>query len=386
MGPSILAALALVFLGLLYYVYDGYLRLLQLLGKVTPDRNARPPTNDEAPPELAVLITVHNEAHQIVERVQNVLRQGYPLERLDVVVASDGSTDDLATLVTEHFGEAVRVVHSDDRVGKSRMQNQAIETIRAPFVLFSDADTRFTPGFLSELVKPFADPSVGAVQANLLFIAPDTASFSAGQSRYWRSELAIRRAEAHMGILAVASGACIAVRRDLWRPLDPGYGEDCIVPLDVVLQSRRVAYAEHAIAHEPADDALEPVIRNRARMTLRNWQGTCSRPSLLNPLRHPGYALALWSHKLLRWLSPLWILGLSVCAFALPVLSMQMPYLLLATVMLAFYLLALVGGIAAHRSRTVPVGTTAYTFALANIGFLGGLALAARGRTVSQYG
>ena len=385
MGPAILTALVLVFASLLYYVYDGYGRLLRVLCRLRRHTDPTAFPSKEERPTVAVLITVHDEAHQIVERIENILAQDYPRGLLDIIVASDGSTDDVAAVIAAHFGDDVQLVEADDRVGKSAIQNQAVESTRAEIILFSDADTRFVQGFLREVTAPFADDSVGAVQAHLLFVPSDPEAPVASQARYWRAELEIRRLEARLGILAVASGSCIAVRRDLWRPLPPQIGEDCIIPLDVVSQSRRVAYADEAIAHEPADKEFDDVIATRARMTLRNWQGTCSRPALLNPFAHPGYAFALWSHKLLRWLSPVWLIGLSVCALLLALVSTRPLELLPAAAVLAFWLLALVGGVAATRSRRVPICGTTYAFVLANIGFLGGLIMVARGRTIRLY-
>ncbi|MDH4118928.1 MAG: glycosyltransferase, partial [Acidimicrobiia bacterium] len=368
-----------------HFIYDGYLRCLRIIDHFTARSDHNVPHAEVGLPSIAVLIAVHNEAHQIVERVQNVLAQDYPRDLLEVIVASDGSTDHLATVVAEHFGEDVRLVNADRRGGKSLIQNRAIEATSASIVLFSDADTRFKPGFLRALVAPFADECVGAVQAHLLFVPADPSSPLAGQDRYWRSELEIRKLEARLGILAVASGACIALRRELWRELDPGIGEDCVIPLDVVLQSRKVAYAEDAIAYEPTQDELGNVIGTRARMTLRNWQGTWSRSALLNPFTHPGYAFALWSHKILRWLSPVWLLGLSISAFALPFVSSSIALLLPAAAMVTFYFLATVGGLAQARSRRVPLCTAVYAFILANVGFLSGLVKAARGVTISGY-
>ena len=225
-APWVLTTLAVVFAGLLYFIYDGYLRLLRIIHRVAPHADRVPGQQEGgAPPAVAVLITVHNEAHQIVERVQNVLDQGYPRGLLDIVLASDGSTDELASVVAEHFGDDVRLVHADQQVGKSLIQNRAVESIGASIVVFSDADTRFASGFLEALVAPFSEPSVGAVQAHLLFVPADASTPVASQERYWRSELEIRQLESDLGILAVASGCCVAVRRNLWRPLDPEFRE-----------------------------------------------------------------------------------------------------------------------------------------------------------------
>jgi len=381
----LLTALLVLFAGLLYYVYDGYLRLLRVVHHFAPRHDPVAVRADSALPSVAILIAVHNEAHQILERVGNVLSQDYTPALVEVVLASDGSTDDLRGIVAEHFGEAVRFVHSNERVGKSEIQNRAIESIDATIVVFSDADTRFAPGFLRALVAPFADESVGAVQAHLLFVPADPSEPVSGQGRYWRAELEIRQLEADLGVLAVASGACIAMRRHLWRPLDPAFGDDCVIPLDVVSQSKTVAYAANAIAYEPAEATSDHVVRSRERMTLRNWQGTWSRPALLNPFVHPGYAGALWSHKLLRWLSPVWLIGFSTCALALPFVSTHSFFLIPAGAVVTFCMLGLVGAVAQARSRRVPICTSIHHFLLANLGFLRGLLRAMRGDTITRY-
>ena len=385
--PGLIGAFMVLFGALLYVVFDGYLRVLRLACRFTPHRGGVEYEVATGAPlvTICVLITVHNEAQQIVARVQNVLSQDYPAELLEVVIASDGSTDDLESVVTENFGDQVRVIHSELQVGKSTMQNRALESIQSSVVQFTDAATRFAPGFLREIAKPFADERVGAVQAHLLFVPRDPSTGPASQARYWRAELEIRQLEDRLGILAVTSGACVAMRRELWRPLDPAFGEDCIIPLDVILQSRKVVYAAAAIAHELEGEEFENVVKSRTRMTLRNWQATWSRSELLNPFALPGYALALWSHKLLRWLTPVWLLGLSLSALALPLVSSRRLFLLPAGAVLAFYLLALVGGLAKAKGARVPVCASIYAFILANLGFLGGLIQAARGHTITRY-
>lgn len=390
LGTGILVALLAVFGGLLWFIYDGYLRCLRIANRLMKRPPARPAdlatgSGDEPPLEVAVLIAVHNEAHQIVERVQDVLDQVVRAGRVQVVLASDGSTDELAAVVAEHFGDEVRIVHSAEQVGKSRIQNEAMAAIESDVVVFSDADTRFAPGFLAAVVAPFANSSVGAVQAHLLFGGGAPGSLAASQGRYWRAELAMRQLEASFGILAVASGACIAVRRSLWCPLDPAHGDDCMIPLDVVAQGYRVAYARDAVAHEPADDEFDRVIANRTRMTVRNWQGTWSRSELLNVFTHPGYATALWSHKVLRWLSPVWLVGFAICALALALVSSGPWALLPAVAFGAVVLAAMIGWFGATRSVKVPVCASIYAFALANVGFAGGLIKAVRGQRISSY-
>lgn len=387
MAELVLGVLLLVCGGLLWFVYDGYLRCLRIVARSRRAASSASPAVDGAvaPSHVVVLIAVHDEAHQIVERVRNVLDQELPGGRIEVVLASDGSTDDLEAVVAEHLGSEVRIVHSAQQLGKSSIQNLAMEVIDAPVVVLTDADTRFALGFLRAVLAPFADPSVGAVQAHLLFGDGPPGSLAASQGRYWRAELAIRQLEASLGILAVASGACVAVRRSSWCPLDPAYGDDCMIPLDVVAQGHRVAYAKEAVAHEQADDEFDRVIANRTRMTVRNWQGTWSRPELLNVFTHPGYAIALWSHKVLRWLSPVWLAGFALAALALPVASSGLLAWLPALAVGGVALGAAVGWAGAARQVRVPVCSSLYAFALANVGFAGGLIKAARGQRISSY-
>ena len=173
-----------------------------------------------------------------------------------------------------------------------------------PVVIFTDAGSRFEPDFIRRIVAVFSDPSVGAADGHLLFTSDNDNQIAQSQGFYWRYELSLREAESRLGILAVASGACLAVRKQVFRRMDLSIGEDCIVPLDVVTQGLRVVHVPEAIAYDAMENDPEREFRTRVRMTLRNWQGTWSRPQLLNPYKYPGYAFALWSHKLFRWLSP----------------------------------------------------------------------------------
>ncbi len=160
------------------------------------------------------------------------------------------------------------------------------------------------PAALEQLVENFGDPRVGLVTATVHFQQPKGA-VPEGQGMYWRYELLIRRAESDLGILAKASGQAIAVRRELFRPLQPCFGDDCILPLEVRVQGYRVVHEHRAVVTDTMPHTLEGEMKARIRMTARNWTGTLSQIAILNPLRFPVTSWALISHKVLRWLSPL---------------------------------------------------------------------------------
>jgi cellulose synthase/poly-beta-1,6-N-acetylglucosamine synthase-like glycosyltransferase len=367
----------------LFYVYAGYGLVLRIAAALVRDRGARAPPRDGSWPRLAVLVTAHNEERRIGARIANLLACDYPPERLEVVVASDGSTDRTDEIVEATGDPRVRLFRPVARGGKSATQNQAIATLTAEIVVFTDAETVFEPAFLRHVAAPFFDPDVGAVDGHQLIRGGGAGDLGTAQGYYWRYELAIRSLESRLRLLAVMSGPCMAVRRALLAPLPADVGEDCCVPLEVVSRGKRVVHAREAVAWDRMPDSPAGELRARARMTLRNWKGTWRYPRLLNPLRHPGYAFALWSHKLLRWLSPVFLIaGTAACVVA----ATASPAFATATLALAaFYGLGLVGWWAVRRGLEVPVAGTVFSFLLANAGFLAGLVRAARGTTITHY-
>jgi cellulose synthase/poly-beta-1,6-N-acetylglucosamine synthase-like glycosyltransferase len=379
---TILAAIAAVSLLGLFYVYAGYGLALRVAAAFARAQ-AVPETAPGEWPRLTVLVTVFNEERVIAERIANVLDCDYPAHRLELVVASDGSTDATDSIVQATRDPRVRLFRPGARGGKSMTQNLAVSTANGDIVVFTDADTAFDRKFLLEIARPFQSADVGAVDGHLGFRRGDDGDLGASQGAYWRYELTLRELESRLGLLAVASGACMAVRRELLRPLPADVGEDCVVPLDVVEQGRRVVHAAGALALDrlPATPAGE--LRARTRMTLRNWKGTWLHAWLLNPLRHPGYAWALWSHKLLRWLSPFMLLLATLACAALAAESAFFAFA--AAGFGVFYGLGLVGWWAVRRGPPIPVAGTVYSFLLANAGFLFGIVSAARGRSVARY-
>ena len=236
---------------------------------------------------------------------------------------------------------------------------------------------------MRNIVSVFSCKSVGAAVGHLLFEERVSGGLSRSQGYYWNYELALRQEESRLGILAVASGACLAVRRRLILEMDSSIGEDCIIPLDVVNQRHKVLHVTKAVAHDFMDSDFRSELSTRVRMTLRNWQGTFSRKQLLNPFLFPGYAFALWSHKILRWLSPFFLVALtfSACAGAIA----GVAYLsVLSWFLLVFYGGAFVGWVLDRFGRRVSLVSAPYSFLIANVGFFIGVSLALLGLKVED--
>lgn len=366
----------------LYFIYDGYLRFLQFADHFLTERRTQQGPVDL--PSVTILLTVCNEANEIAARIYNILALDYPVTKMQLLVASDGSSDGTDEIVLGIGDKCVQLYQSGARLGKTETQNRALTLATGEIIVFTDAGTRFQSDFLTKIVAPFADSKIGAVNGQLLFAQDVESGIAASQGYYWNYELCLRQLESRLGILAVVSGACVAIRKVLFRPMNPSVGEDCLLPLDVVMQGSRVVHASDAIAMDRMDRDAKGEFRARVRMTLRNWQGTWAYPYLLNPFRYPGYAFALWSHKILRWLSPFFLLTLVACASVGAILGMQSMKIALGVV--GVLILAALIGWRNERGRIRIPGTgMVYSFFLANAGFLVGVIKALGGRRVTGY-
>lgn len=366
---------------MLYWIYDGYGRFLQLICLVRrPWSGREKPAVADFEPTVTVLLTVHNEQATIVRRVQNLLQSNYPADKLTIMVASDGSTDQTDALVESIDDPRVRLFRGTGQ-GKTSTQNAAIAEIDSELVFFTDAGALFDPDFIRNGSLCFADPGVGGMTGYVRFTDLSGSATARSQGFYWNYELKLRTLESELGIMAVVAGSSSAVRRRLLLPMNPAIGEDCIVPLDIVSQGYRVVHAVRAHAFDEFGDDSGTTLRARIRMTLRNWQGTWSRPQLLNPLRHPGYAFALWSHKLLRWMSPLFLILAVGSVAGLMITDPGVLSVLAAAPFLALFTMGAFGA----AGKRLPGAGPAFSFLLANTAFLIGLMRVVRGNRVLSY-
>lgn len=332
---------------------------------------------------MSIVIAAHNEEEVIYQRVKNCLDQDYPKEKFNVLVASDHSSDSTDAIIKKLMQEDNRVyLIQASQPGKSTAQNEAVENNSSDLIIFTDAGTTFTSDFLRQISIPFQDPIVGAVAAKLVWDNSDASSISSGGSFYWRYEHFLWQLESKLGILSWTSGAAMAVRRDAFSPIEPEFGEDCLVPLDVITKGYRVVFQPTAIAYEHLNINAQQELRARIRMTLRSFAGTMSRRHLLNPFNYPGLSWAILSHKILRWLSPYFILFVFVSNLFLLTIYF---YRLTLILQFLFYLTMLIGYYAERIKVRIPVISGAYAFGVANIAFFVGVANAILGKKIIAY-
>jgi len=326
----------------------------------------RPIRKDEAAakPDVTVVVAAHNEERVIRRRLENLLELDYPPERLEVVVASDGSTDATKAIVAEIAAADPRVRLLDlPRAGKVAAQDAAVAATSAPAVAFSDANATWAPDALARLVSVLADPDVGYVCGQVRLERPEGEN---PEPLYWRYELWLRASESALGSITGGNGAIYAVRRADYVGGDTRFGHDLGFPYLMVQRGRRAVYEPAAIAYEKPGRASEDEYRRKVRMFAQCWLHLLS--GRMFRRSDPLYLAQLVSHRVLRYGSGL--LHVTLFASSLALASRAPVYRTALTAQLAW--LGLAG---AGRARApVPGAALAYYYFLVTSATLVGLA------------
>jgi hypothetical protein len=297
------------------WVYVGYPIVLGLVAML----RRRPVRKAAVEPTVSMVICAYNEARHIRRKLDEVLALEYPAGKLEVIVASDGSTDGTDDLVRA-YAPRVRLLTLGCRGGKTAAQNAAVAQATGEILVFSDVTTIYGRGNLRAMVANFADPTVGCVSGDLLYRRdPANASPEAeGRAVFWSYERQLRVWESQVHSMIGAAGCAYAMRRALYVPLDPAVISDFVEPGKVTERGWRTVLESGAPAFEPVESrSLGEELHRRARIITRGLRGAFHMPALLNPLRHPWFAIELWSHRVLRWLLPVFLLVLLAASVAL---------------------------------------------------------------------
>ncbi len=330
-------------LAVLVYVYLGYPLCVWLLARLRP-RPQWPPAGEKQP-TVSVLVAAYNEARHIEGTVRNKLAQDYPPGKLEVIVVSDESTDGTDAIVQGLADVRVRLVRQEPRAGKTSGLNLIAPLARGEVLVFSDANSHYAPDTVAELVKPLADPAVGYVTGRMLYRAPDGSAAGEGCSAYMRYENQLRAWETRLGSIVGVDGGVDAMRRSLWRPMRADQLPDFVAPLNVRHLGYRVVYQPAARLYEDTLAETADEFRMRVRVALRAWWALKDKAALLNPLRFGAFAWQLWSHKVLRYLAP--VFQITALASNLVLAARGGFWLWLLALQGVFYGVALV----AHRLR-----------------------------------
>jgi cellulose synthase/poly-beta-1,6-N-acetylglucosamine synthase-like glycosyltransferase len=287
---------------LVVYTYVGYPLVMAVCARLRPRRVRR----ELWAPSVSVVVVACNEARQIRRRVENLLAQIYPRDRREIVVISDGSTDETAAEALAASPD-VRVIEFPTRRGKAAVFNDILPSLSTEIVVLADARQRFDSHAIEALVADFADPAVGAVSGELIVARDEPNQPGAeGTSRYWSYEKLLRRWESLVDSSVGVTGAVAAFRRRLFEPLPPDtILDDVLLPMRVVRQGYRVMFEPLARAYDRWPAASRDELARKVRTLTGNFQLFARERWLLNPFRNRLW-LQTVSHKLLRLLLPAW--------------------------------------------------------------------------------
>jgi cellulose synthase/poly-beta-1,6-N-acetylglucosamine synthase-like glycosyltransferase len=294
--------------GLIVYAHLGYPLLLRGLVALFGRRADSAPEPAELP-SVSLIVPAHDEEQVIVRKVANARALDYPGGRLEVVVASDGSSDRTAELARSAGADLVLEL---PRGGKVAALNRAVREARADILAFSDANSYWRPDALRRLVARFADERVGYACGQVRFEGGEGGN---QEGLYWRYEMAVRSLETRLGGITAGNGGIYAVRRDAYIELDPSRGQDIGFPFELTKRGWRAVYEPAAIAEERMAPTVEGEFRRKRRMMWGLWD-VMLKWGMLDPRGYGlAYAFEIYSHRLLRYLTP-WLHLIALAANA----------------------------------------------------------------------
>jgi cellulose synthase/poly-beta-1,6-N-acetylglucosamine synthase-like glycosyltransferase len=347
---------------LLGYVYIGYPLIAWLRGRYL----AKPCARAAIDPFVSIIVVAHNEGCLIRRRIENLLASDYPRQRFEIIIGSDGSTDETVTMADCHWRDGVRVFAFDTRRGKAAVLNDLVPEAYGEIILFADARQRFEPDAIRALVANFADPGVGAVSGELVLHrrANDSATghASEGAGFYWKYEKFIRANESWAGSTVGATGAIYAIRKSLFEEIpEDTLLDDVLIPIRIVRRGYRVLFEAGARAHDRVSSTPEQEFVRKTRTIAGTFQLLAREAWILNPLRSRVWFQAL-SHKALRLAIPVLHTSMFVANAALT--QHLWFYRWTMAVQLIFYAAALAGHALAGSQKKHVLLTVPYMMTL----------------------
>jgi cellulose synthase/poly-beta-1,6-N-acetylglucosamine synthase-like glycosyltransferase len=280
-----------------YFLYPG---VLLLWGRVFPA-----PVNKgggDFTPGVTIIMPVHNEAAVISDKLDNLDKLDYPRDQLKLVIVSDGSTDDTVALVQAHQNSLnIQILEINDRKGKGNALNHGLAAADSELVVFSDASIMLEVDALRQIVQPFLDPQIGCVSGE------DHIAGGGGEGLYGQYELFLRNNESAIGSIVGASGSFYAERTHLCKPFEQGLAPDFLSVLNTVEGGYRAITEPAARGHMTAVKSSNQEFQRKVRTLLRGMTALFSRKHLLNPIKYGMFSVFLISHKLMRWLVPVFL-------------------------------------------------------------------------------
>lgn len=364
---QLIAILFYVCLATVFYTYVGYPLMVGFLAALKRKANVGfHKTSDTFEPDVSLVIPCYNEGYYLQEKVKNSLALNYPKQKLDIVFITDGSDDNSVNILTKAKG--ISLLHEAKRSGKAAAENRAMQHIKSPFVVFSDANTMLNKDAIKNIVKHFFDEQVGAVSGEKRVITDEKNGASvSGEGFYWKFESWLKKQDSDLHNAVGGAGELIAFRTTCFTPLEEDtILDDFVASMRIAINGYKVVYEPNAYAEEYASANVGEETKRKIRIAAGAWQALFRLPKALNVFSQPMLTFIYISHKVMRWsLSP-------VALFALVPLGYLMHFYvggwftLLWILQQTFYFLTLLGKVFEYKKIKFKLAFIPYYFVVTN--------------------
>lgn len=368
------------------YAYFGYPIVLVILNKLLPfiRRNqSNTKVSDGALPTVDLLIAAYNEEKIIEAKILNAISLDYPAEKYNIYIASDGSTDQTNQIVKQLASVHANVhLLAFPRTGKSGMLNEAIKSLKADIVVFSDANTEYAKDAIKKLVSNFDRPCVGCVCGRLIYRNPGQVVSGVGESFYWRYETTLKKLESNIGYIAGANGAIYAIRRNLFVPFPKNtINDDFTLSMKIVENGHRSIYDDTAVGYEDVAPSMESEFKRHVRDGAGHYIAIIHLLKLLNPFLGVR-SFIYWSHRIIRWAIPFLLI---ILVYVNYLLIDQLLYEIIFYCQISFYAIALLGWILSIFMKLPFIVYIPFYFCNLNSALLVGFLKAISGRQKTKW-
>lgn len=364
-------------LAIVVYTYFGYgvitymlIKAKQFFGK----SNAINVTENPYQPSISLIIAAYNEADCIQAKIENSLSQQYPAEQLEIIVITDGS-DDATPAIVSGFEPRVKLMHQPARMGKTAALNRAVAHASNEILIFSDANTMLNEDAVANIAKHYTNPKVGGVSGEKRIVSAIGVGAVAEEGLYWKYESFLKKLDSDLHTVVGAAGELFSVRKSLYEAVGNNIIlDDFYISLGVCERGYLVKYEPTAYGEELPSQNVKEEEKRKIRIAAGGFQAMQIFASLMNPLRFGMLSFQYVSHRVLRW---------ALCPFLLPVillsnlllvlLSPSLPIQLLLIAQVAFYSLAIAGGIFNRLNISYRILNVPYYFLFMNVAVYFGL-------------
>jgi len=355
------AALFIVSVLLVAYACAGYPVLVYVLGRFREKRVR----SAEITPSVSIIIAAHNEEVAIAEKLERTLSLDYPSDKLEIIVASDSSTDRTDEIVRGFSDRGVILHRQDQRLGKTIAQNGGVDRSRGEILVFTDATTDYPPEMLRKLVRSFADPEVGCVSSNVVYVDRRTSAIGSGCQSYWSYEKTIQRSESCLGSMIGVTGCLYAVRRSSYSPLKQNMCSDFVIASETKLKGLRTVFEPEAISIEQTNHKGRSEFRMRVRIMEQTMTSLRNYREVLSIRRHGLFAFQMLSHKVLRYAVPAFLM---IAFLSNLFIATDSPFFLFTlAAQIIFYSAAIAGWLLTRSGARLGTIGIPYYFVLSNL-------------------